>query len=186
MKCFQYSAKPHLLRRVKRKILFFWEWATPSSGGTNTSSPTLTPVQYGSLAIYWTSGLLHCLPHFLGRIASTRILVDAAYCYRPSSMVCRSVTLVIPAKVAEAMEMSFGLWARMGPRNHVLDGGQIPWREDGGRPTHEVGYCDSLWWSVKKRLNRSRCRSGYGLGWAQGSICIRSCPDSHAKGQLFG
>ena len=48
--------------------------------------------------------------------------VDAAYCYQPSSVICRSVTLVSPAKTAESIEMPFGLWARMGPRNHVLDG----------------------------------------------------------------
>jgi len=52
--------------------------------------------------------------------------VDAAYFYRPSSVVCRSVclsvTLVSPAKTAEPIEMPFGLWARIGPRNHVLNG----------------------------------------------------------------
>ena len=37
-------------------------------------------------------------------------------------MVCWSVTLVSPAKTAEPMEMSFGLWVLMGPRNHVLEG----------------------------------------------------------------
>jgi len=31
--------------------------------------------------------------------------------------------VVICAKTAEPIEMPFGLWARMGPRNHVLDGG---------------------------------------------------------------
>ena len=29
---------------------------------------------------------------------------------------------VISAKTAEPIEMPFGLWAGMGPRNHVLDG----------------------------------------------------------------
>jgi len=29
----------------------------------------------------------------------------------------------ICAKTAEPIEMPFGLWARMGHRNHVLDGG---------------------------------------------------------------
>jgi len=52
--------------------------------------------------------------------------VDAAYSYRPSSVVCRSVglsvTLVSPAKTAEPIEITFGLWARMGLRNRVLDG----------------------------------------------------------------
>jgi len=35
--------------------------------------------------------------------------VDAVYCYRPSSVVCLSVTLVSPAKTAEPIEMPFGL-----------------------------------------------------------------------------
>ena len=33
--------------------------------------------------------------------------------------VCRSVTLVSPAKMAEPIEMPFGLWTQMGPRNHA-------------------------------------------------------------------
>ena len=34
------------------------------------------------------------------------------------------------AKTAEAIEMSFGMQSRVNPRNHVLDGVQIP-RENG-------------------------------------------------------
>ena len=30
------------------------------------------------------------------------------------------------AKTAEPIELLFGLWVRMGPRNHNLDGVQIP------------------------------------------------------------
>jgi len=30
--------------------------------------------------------------------------------------------VVISAKMAQAIEMPFGFWAQMGPRNHVLDG----------------------------------------------------------------
>jgi len=33
---------------------------------------------------------------------------------------------VIYAKMSEPIEMSFGLWAPMGPSNNVLDGAQIP------------------------------------------------------------
>jgi len=33
--------------------------------------------------------------------------VDAAFCYRPNSVVCRSVTVVSPAIPAELTEMSF-------------------------------------------------------------------------------
>jgi len=54
--------------------------------------------------------------------------VDVAYCYRSISVVCRSVGLsvclsVCPAKTAAPIEMLFGLRTRVGPSNHVLDGG---------------------------------------------------------------
>ena len=42
--------------------------------------------------------------------------VDAAYCYQPSSMVYRSVTVVSPTKMVEPIEMLFGLRTRVGPR----------------------------------------------------------------------
>ena len=45
-------------------------------------------------------------------------------------MVCRSVglsvTLVNPAKMAEPIDFPFGLRTRVGPKNHVLDGGPDP------------------------------------------------------------
>ena len=40
--------------------------------------------------------------------------------------VCRSVTLLNPAKMAELIEMPFGLRTQVGSRNHVLHGGQHP------------------------------------------------------------
>jgi len=43
--------------------------------------------------------------------------------------VCLSVTLVSPAKTAETIEMPFGSRTRVGPRDHVLDGGPDPLRE---------------------------------------------------------
>ena len=67
----------------------------------------------------------------LGRIVVLRTY--AAYCYRPSRVVClsvcRSVTLVSPAKTPAPIEMPFGLWARMGRRNHMLDGGPVVLRD---------------------------------------------------------
>jgi len=41
-------------------------------------------------------------------------------------VVCRSVTIVSPAKTAEPMEMPFGLWTPVSLRNHVFDGGPDP------------------------------------------------------------
>ena len=45
-----------------------------------------------------------------------------------SLSVCLSVTTVSPAKTAEPIELPFGMWIRMGPRNHVLDGPRSPTR----------------------------------------------------------
>jgi len=95
--------------------------------------------------------------------------------YRLSSVVCRSVTLVSPAKTAEPIKMPFGLRTRVGPGNHVLDGGPDPPHGKGqfwgwkGRPM--VKYRGTLLSSVQKRQNRSSCRLSCGLGWAQGIMC---------------
>ena len=53
--------------------------------------------------------------------------VDAVYCYRPSSVVCRSVGHTMSrAKTAEPIEMPFRSRTRLGPGNHVLHGGPGP------------------------------------------------------------
>jgi len=93
-----------------------------------------------------TSPLIKCLHitsfnvvHFLGRIAVLQH-VDAAHCYRLSSVVCRSiclsVTIVIDAKTAEPIETPLGMWTRVRPRNHVLHGVHIGaiWRKRLNRP----------------------------------------------------
>jgi len=59
-------------------------------------------------------------------------------------MVCRSlclsvcqfvsVTTMSPAKMAELIEILFGMWTQVGPRNYVLDGGPDPFM---GRDTSE-------------------------------------------------
>jgi len=96
--------------------------------------------------------------------------------HRPNSVVClsvcRSVTLVSRAKTAEPIEMSFWFRIRVGPRNHVLHGGQLC--PDGKGQFRGRRACpdmpDILTWTVKKRLNRSRYRLGYGLGWVKESM----------------
>jgi len=113
--------------------------------------------------------------------------VDTAYCYRSvSRSVCRTSD---PAKMAAPIKMLFELRTRVGPGNHVLDGGPDPpmGRDNFARgrgignlwyllwapcinhltyPT--VKYRDTLQSPARKRLNRSRCRLGCGLGWAVG------------------
>jgi len=65
-----------------------------------------------------------------------------------------SVTIVSPTKTAERIEMPFGLWAWVGPGNHVLDGGpDLPCessilRGKWGMATHsKVG---TLWSELRK------------------------------------
>jgi len=73
--------------------------------------------------------------------------------------------------MANSTVMPFRLWSRNGPRNHELDGVQIP-HEKGqfwGKGSPIVKYRDFLPWAVQKLLNRSICRLGCALGWAEGS-----------------
>ena len=72
--------------------------------------------------------------------------------------VCRSVTLVSSAKMAELIEMPFGLRTWVGPRDHVLDGGSDPpmgrgkFLGENGSPIAK--YRDILRSSVERRLNQ--------------------------------
>jgi len=83
-------------------------------------------VSTASFAMLWCTICCIVRPHH----STTHI--DAAYCYRPSSVVCRlvglglSVTLVSPTKMAAPIEMPFGLRTQVGPGNHVLDRGPDP------------------------------------------------------------
>jgi len=45
--------------------------------------------------------------------------VDAAYCFRWSSVVCQSVAIMSPAKMAKPIDMSFGMLSGVGPMKHV-------------------------------------------------------------------
>jgi len=61
--------------------------------------------------------------------------------------------------MAEPIKMPFGLWVQMVPRNHKLDGVQIPLWEGSilGEEAPVVRYRDFLPWAVQKWLNRSTC-----------------------------
>jgi len=51
------------------------------------------------------------------------IVTDVAWSV--SLSVGLSVTIVMPAKMAELIEMPFGLWTHVGPRNYVLVGVEV-------------------------------------------------------------
>ena len=74
------------------------------------------------------------LPDRLGLLISFHYYaapLDAVYCYRQQCglSVSLSVTTVSSAKMAEPIEIPFGIWTNMGPRNCVLDGVHISTRE---------------------------------------------------------
>jgi len=48
------------------------------------------------------------------------------------------------AKIAEPIEMPFGLWTRMGLRKHVLDGAQIPYANGQWGRTRPTTLCREL------------------------------------------
>ena len=70
-------------------------------------------------------------------------------------------------KRLKPVEMPFGLLARMGPTNHVLDGVPDPMGKGnfGGKGRPIVEYRDFLPSSVQKWLKGLGC----GFGWAEGS-----------------
>ena len=89
--------------------------------------------------------------------------------------VCLSMTLVSRAKTAALIEMPLGLRTRVGPRNHVLDGGSDPPWEGAilrGKGAPHLKYRDTLLSPVQKQLNRSTLRLGCGVGWAQESCVV--------------
>jgi len=73
---------------------------------------------------------------------------------------CLSITIVSSAKMAELIEMPFGIRTLLGPRNHILDGAQIPQCEEAifrGKRRPIVKYRDCLPCTVQKQLNRLTC-----------------------------
>jgi len=168
--------------------------------------------------------------HFIFRLHRSTAYIYAAYCYRPSSMVCLSVchssdpckngwtdwvavwvedsggpkepcirwgsdlpmgrgnfegvkgrpivkyrdTLLWAVRKRLKWLITLGLRTQVGLRNHVLDGvSRFPhWKGRfwGGRSGPSVKYGNTMWWSVQKWMNRSRCLLRVGLWWAQGSM----------------
>jgi len=76
-----------------------------------------------------------------------------------------------PAKTAALIDLPFGLRTRVGPGNHVLDGGpDTPWEGAIFRGKGALN-CKVSGHSAVISVNRSRCLLGFGLGWAVGIMC---------------
>jgi len=115
---------------------------------------------------------LRCIPHKLRIVTLHRstTCVYAAYCYRPSSVVCRSVSRSHYEPCKNHLSDRVAVWFEDsgGPKNH---GVQIPhgkWQFWGGKGRTIVKYRDTLRSYAQKRLNPSICRLGCGVKWAEG------------------
>ena len=104
---------------------------------------------------------------FSGRITILRTYTRPLVTDRVAWSVCRSVCHTSePYKNGWTDRDAFGLRTLLAPRNHVLGGVHIPMGTDNFRRKVRpiVKYRDTLRSSVQKRLNRSRCCLGFGLG----------------------
>ena len=107
-------------------------------------------------------------------------------------MVCRSICLSVchnePCKTAEPIEMPLRSRTRVGPRNRVLvRGPDLPMERgnfEGAKGRPIVKYRDTAV-ICAKRLNRSRCCLGYGLGWPKES-CVLWGPVPPWEWAIFG
>jgi len=109
--------------------------------------------------------------------------VDVAYCYRPISIVCRTVCHTsesckngwtdrgaVWVEVSGAPREPFIRWGFRSPM------GRVNFEGEEGRPI--VKYRDTLQWAVQKRLNCLRRCLGCSVGWTHGTICVLDgCPD---------
>jgi len=69
------------------------------------------------------------MSYILYYAATSQHQLDAVYCYTTEYndlSVRLSVMTMSPAKIAKLIEIPFGTWSLVGPRNYVLDGTQIP------------------------------------------------------------
>jgi len=86
------------------------------------------PAYESSKLVTWTLLLLTLWHVHVVRLHRSTTQMWPIVTDRVAWSVSLSVTIVNPAKTAEPIEVPFGLWTLVSPRNHVLDGVQIsPW-----------------------------------------------------------
>ena len=145
---------------------------------------------------------LQFVMQFLGGIAVLRrcgLLLQMEQCGL-------SVTLVSPAKMAEPIDMSFGLWTWVGPRRHVFDGG-AHWRHladtiESSMCSGDAALCQITWTTCQKMQQQLHgtnvCYYFYisresqmmqNVQWSRPSVCLSVClsvcpsPHSHTTAQ---
>jgi len=82
-----------------------------------------------SISSLFTPALLRIHSFVLFAVHETRRIFLSPFVSKASSRV--SSFFLSSAKTAEPIEMPFGFWTRLGPGNHILDGGPDPPRGKG-------------------------------------------------------
>jgi len=108
----------------------------------------------------WTEGATYVQQgdHHVGHWTTFLVTDGVAWSIRVS--VCQHVNLSRLWGL-HTLNMPFGLLTRVGPRNHVLDGGPDPHRKGqfwGGKERPIMKYRGCLQWAVQKWPNQSSCR----------------------------
>jgi len=120
--------------------------------------------------------------------------IAAVCCYRPSSVVCLSICWSAchtsePCKNGWTDRHTVWVEDSGGPREPCIRwGSRSPHGKRqfwGGKWHPIVKYRDTLWSSIERCLNLSRCRLGWGLGKSR-EPCIRWGPDTPSERQFLG
>jgi len=118
------------------------------------------------LSTYWlyawfvNISLIRKLLRCIAAVARFGLLLQTGVAWSDCRSVGLSVTIVNPANMVKPIEIVFGMWTRVGQRNHVLDGVQIPTPEGQflGRTGAGQGHFRRQIYS--KRPNRGQHRYG--------------------------
>jgi len=82
--------------------------------------------------------------------------------------------------MAETIKLPFAFRTRMGPMNHVFHEVHMPTWEGAILRGRDIPRS-----SAQRRLNRSRCRLGCGLAWAESIPCYMGGPDPPWEGAIL-
>ena len=135
-------------------------------------SPAKMPLKSAAVIM---AALWNRAGHYIFRPHCSTTYVDAAYSYRPSSVVCRSVCHTSePCKNGCTDQAAVWVEDLGGPGEPCIRWGPDPpvgmgkFLGENGHPI--VKYRDTLRSSVQRLLNRWECRLGCELGWAVGIV----------------
>jgi len=121
------------------------------------------------------------------------VFIKRIWMYNVCVCVCLSVSVCLHVSISWTTRAIFTKFLCMLPMAvaRSSSGGVTKWSKSQGRcnfggflPHWQCSVQHSIWDPYKKRLNRSRCRLGWWLGWAIGTICYMGSRSHMGKGQF--